>query len=481
MAKCELSIQLEDPGRVYQGGDTVRGTVTVRVDKNVRCDGLHLRTIWETHGNGNVARGVTDETVAFQGDWVAGTTEQFPFELKCGNWPPTYHGTHLNIDHYVEAQVDVPWAFDPKARRPFPMQPRPDGSLDIEVPASQASGVVGKVLGFMIVGIFGVVGVMFLFHPCTWVIALAVAGWWFWAKYLPKKKLGDVEFQLLTPHVAAGTKLQAELVLKPTGPIPVNQIRFKLHGQEVVVRGSGTNRRTYRHSVADKEITVAEQTQLVPHQENRFVLDLPLPADSPPTVDLKDNNIAWTLQGSVDIPRWPDWKQELKFQVLPSGAIPVALAVEEAPSSEPSDVAEAADPEPAFDTPPEQPSPSTPAPLHEVASVGFQDTVDLVAKVCIDAEQLDRVLSAVQGKAMDMTIRASHPVSLGRIDASIGYEDGRAFEGSTLDDQLALMIFVPRSRVREFESLSDGIWRGWAQISGYDDRIGSLQIKVLEP
>ena len=462
MPKCDLRIELDEPDRVYRGGETVSGVLTVRVDQNVKCDGLSIRTIWETHGKGNVARGVTDETVAFRGDWSAGTTEQYRFELECGNWPPTYYGVHLNIDHYVEAQVDIPWAFDPKHKLPFRLLPKPDGSLETETPKPvEFHGVGGKIIGAIILVVLGAVGIMFLFHPCVWVLALGGVAWWFWTKYLPKKKLGAVQFNILTPHVAAGHNVQAEIVIQPGSAVPINQVKWKVLGEEVVVRGHGTNRKTYRHTIVEHTQTDAENTKLIAHEPNRFLLDFPIPSDAPMSLDLDDNDFKWSVQGYVDIPRWPDWKQTETIQVLPSGATPPA-------ADEVADAERTASRE------------TQAAPERELARVSFQSTVDMIFKVRTDGEQLERVLQAVRGKDMEVSLKVAHPVSLGRIDPSIGHPDGKVFEGETVDEHLSLMIYIPRERKEEFDDLTHRVWTGRAQITGYDDNIGSLQIKVAK-
>ena len=77
-----------------------------------------------------------------------------------------------------------------------------------------------------------------------------------------------------------------------------------------------------------------------------------------------------------------------------------------------------------------------------------------------------------------MRFDVKHPVSLGRIDPAVGYVDGRVFEGTTVDQQLSLLIYVPPERKTEFDNLSHQTWTGWGQISGYDEKIGSLQVRV---
>ena len=121
MAKCDLSIELDDPKSVHPGGGKITGVVRVDVDKNVSTKGLIVSSGWETHGRGNVASGEFDSKTLFTGDWHAGDKLEYRFELPIGDWPPSYHGNYLNIDHCVKVRAKIPWGFDPKATQVFLM------------------------------------------------------------------------------------------------------------------------------------------------------------------------------------------------------------------------------------------------------------------------------------------------------------------------------------------------------------------------
>ena len=366
MAKCDLTIELDEPNRIFRGGEFVAGKVSVRVDQDVKCNGLQLRSLWETHGKGNVAREVVEETILFQGEWTAGTVAEYRFELKCSNWPPTYHGTHLNIDHYVEAQVDIPWAFDPKSRHPFRLMPNPEGTLTVPDPEPSEVGVVGKAIGVIAVALFCLAALAFIWNPCIWVVALCGAAWWFWASYLPNRKLGKVEFQILTSHVSAGESLQAKIVLQPKAVVPINRIRWTIHGKEVVVRGYGTDRSTHTHHIMEHVKTEAEGISLKANSPNEFILDFLIPEDAAASVDLDDNDIEYSVEAYVDIPRWPDWKKTEKFQVLP-------------PGTQQDSNTRATQPEPV--------SADDSNAKEHVLGVSFQDTVELLAIIRTDWEQ----------------------------------------------------------------------------------------------
>ena len=78
MAKCDLSIELDDPKMVYPGGGTISGVVRVVVDADVKCTGLEVSSGWKTHGRGNVASGQAGKANLFAGEWRAGENPELP-------------------------------------------------------------------------------------------------------------------------------------------------------------------------------------------------------------------------------------------------------------------------------------------------------------------------------------------------------------------------------------------------------------------
>ena len=65
-----------------------------------------------------------------EGELLEGRQYEFPFEFEAATKPWTYRGHHLNIDHYVEARVDIAWAIDPKFETEFIVLPSPASPLE---------------------------------------------------------------------------------------------------------------------------------------------------------------------------------------------------------------------------------------------------------------------------------------------------------------------------------------------------------------
>src|SRR5574341_390894 len=127
MSRCDLSLRLEKPDPTYRCGEAIRGEVTVVVDEPCRCKGLTVASQWRTHGRGNQREGEPAKVVLFAGEWSPGE-HRYTFEFTAPPGPATYHGTVLNVDHYLTARADLPWSLDPKAETEFLLLPVPDAT-----------------------------------------------------------------------------------------------------------------------------------------------------------------------------------------------------------------------------------------------------------------------------------------------------------------------------------------------------------------
>ena len=124
MSKCDITIDFDRDDATYRGGETVSGTARVTVNKDLTSKGITLSHFWKTHGRGNTNTGeVHEEILASDAQLVAGETFKFPFSFEADVEPITYHGTLINVDHFVKIQVDVPWARDPKLEAEYILRP----------------------------------------------------------------------------------------------------------------------------------------------------------------------------------------------------------------------------------------------------------------------------------------------------------------------------------------------------------------------
>ena len=461
MAKCDLSIELDDPQRVYDSGDTITGTVHVLADADVKCKGLEVATNWRTHGRGNVAQGNAETITVFSGEWVAGQRESYRFELRVPFWPPSYHGSYINIDHYIDARAKIPWAFDPKASQEYVM--RPTTALDadaLNIDTAQTSGCVAWAIGAIFVLIFGGVCLFLAVNPFVWIMvgliglpigAFAAARYW-----LPKYYLGNVESQLVSEQVAPGGVIQARLSMQPRRGTTINAITATLSGAEVCISGSGSNKTTHRNQFFEDKKILEGETVLQAGVRKEFDLEFAVPDDVPYSFDLDDNDLNWQVELRVDIPRWPDWTRTLKIQVVPGGSD--SKAIESAASTQ---------------TPTSQPTEPS-------GDITFAETAAHLWELRAgDDEQIDMLVGAVTGMTFDMDTYIERRLLYSGDEDPHVYEDGFAVWAHHSEPPLPLVLYVPHDLGDEFEQAGRDLWRCRGTIVGWDHAHGRLQIKVL--
>lgn len=126
MSKCDLTIVLDRENRRYAGGDRITGVLRVQVNAACTCKALSISLGWRTHGKGNRDIGTPADLVLFEGEWQPGKTHEYDFEFLVPDGPATYHGRVLNLDWYLNARADIPWAIDPKAEEEVLLVPGPE-------------------------------------------------------------------------------------------------------------------------------------------------------------------------------------------------------------------------------------------------------------------------------------------------------------------------------------------------------------------
>ncbi|QDV88674.1 sporulation protein [Planctomycetes bacterium TBK1r] len=469
MAKCDLSIELDHPERIYSGGDKITGTLHVLADADVKCKGLEVSSGWRTHGRGNIARGVAESITLFVGEWTSGQRESYRFELEVADWPPSYHGNYINVDHYIDARAKIPWAFDPKASQEFVMRPAtgPD-TADAQVAAAVGGcigyGLVALVLGLMVVA-FGFLIVTFVVNPFAGLVAGAIiiplVGFFVAKKLLPKWLLGNVQAELLTPQVAPGDRVRARLAFQPKRRFTINSISAELTGTEVCVSGSGSNRTTHRHTFFTDRHELEGQSTLQAGDRKEFNLDFPIPGDVPYSFDLADNDLNWTIDLRVDIPRWPDWTQSLKLLVHPNGQ-----PIQRPETTEPHAALGATDD-----------GTDAASPQHD--EITFAETATHLWEARHDAEQVDLLVEAVTGMTFEIdTFIERRLLYSGEEDPHV-YDDGYAVWARHSDPPLPLVLYIPHELADEFEQAGRDLWRCRGTIVGWDHQHRRLQIKVL--
>lgn len=484
MANCDLSIELDDPERLRHGGETVRGVVHVRCESDVRCNGLSVRSLWETHGRGNVTSGETESKVLFTGDWQAGKPYHYRFELTAGHWPPTYHGHYLNVDHYIEARADVPWAFDPKTKAAFPLASS-RGAVSPAKPTTRVHGCIGAVMVAVILSAVIAGGGMALLNPFFAVIvgimALAAASWAIVFVWLPKYRLGRVEYELPQASLVPGDYLQGMLTVQPSSDVAVRGIHWTITAEEVCVSGSGSNRTTHKYTIFEHTEPVLATGTIRGGRQSRFPLHFELPPRPIYSLDLSDNDLIWSATLRIDIPRWPDWKQTERFQVVPPTMTPSDEAVASAPAATHGGRAPAAIP---FDAAPLRggssgaPEPSSSSsPEAAAPTINFAETMQHFWNARENTPQIDPLVEAVQGISMPLEAIVERRLLYGS-DDPLAYHNGYVVWAHYADPPMPLTLYIPGHLADEFEQMAGDRWQGEGVIVGYDRRHRRVQIQI---
>lgn len=326
MSKCDIFIGLKRRDKTFQPGDEVTGTVDIQVNKDVKCNKVAIELCWQTHGSGNRQREILD-TLEIQGsDWIAGSTYSFDFSFIAPPKPMTYHGHHLNVDHYIRVSVDIPWAIDPSTSQDFILLPGPTSQedykntikLEEEVVFKTPQKQMNKVLGWILAPIIIVLLIALVF-AFWWVFLLIVAfvGLRKQMHYLANKKLGGVQVQLSEKYLTPGSSTNLSLYFSPGGKVKINAVKYILKGEEICTSGSGTNSTTHRHRIHDETVILREEFEVMPGSYNEFSERISVPDVPAYSFNASDNELKWTLIVHIDIPRYPDWKKTFDLAMVP--------------------------------------------------------------------------------------------------------------------------------------------------------------------
>ena len=313
---ASLRVELDDPRKVYKPEDLVAGVVIVRCEGTFNCKSLEVRTCWATHGRGNVDSAVIATENLFSGNWEAGREERYRFELKAGDWPPTYHGQLLNVSHKVEARAQLAWKLDLKTAVEY-FFTHPQSPEDLKPVRPEASW--GAKVGLGLLAAVFLIPLIVLIGLLVIPLLLIAAGIWFFQSFLPKRAIGPVQATLELDRVRAGETVRGRLLFTPPRELAVNFISSEVVCSEVCVSGSGSNRRTHRQRVFEQKVLLYDTPTRLPAGT---MVDLPvqfdLPATAPPSMKLSDNSVEWEVLFEVDLPRWPNFKQKRELRVAPA-------------------------------------------------------------------------------------------------------------------------------------------------------------------
>lgn len=346
MSKCDLRIEIDRDPPHYQPGETLRGEVVIEVNADCPCKALSAQFGWRTHGKGNTDEGEPEKLLLGSFDWQAGQTHRVPFSFLLPRGPVSYHGHLINVDWYVNARADIPWAIDPKAERDVLLLPAPaereaqEGyrSAPKRVAQPHVLGTGPKSAQSLRVKLFGaavfVAFIWFFFGDMlfengqpNWVLfvffgfALFIFGRMLYKdvrNLASQQKLGDLEIVTKPDVVTRGEAITLHTVLAPKSDLTVNAVSATLVGKEIAVSGSGTRKKTHTHNLCSRRVELGRDLQLAKGERHELTGQLKVPKDAAPTFRADDNDVRWEVVVDVDIKDWPDFEQVREIEVHPS-------------------------------------------------------------------------------------------------------------------------------------------------------------------
>ncbi|MCA9838797.1 MAG: hypothetical protein KC422_17915 [Trueperaceae bacterium] len=341
---CDFQFSLDKADRIYEAGADVTGIVTIIPQKTMRCSGLKLELRWRTHGRGNRAQGqvISIPVNFYEAEVSEGQSYEVPFGFTLPSGPLTYHGHNLNIDWYLKAILDaplVPGFLDPQTETELLVLPKEGESVNLgpnyKAPDDARRASSNKWGSLIMAGIFGGIGlIMFLAFnavansgPSIFrlfslipLIFVGISVWVVFSSFrnsLASSKLGEVSVRFDKRKLVPGGSLNAKLEFHPQKQVNLVKITMTLKGFERVVRGSGSNRKTFTHTVFEETKELAGASILSPAQHVNLSESFDLPFDAPYTFVASDNELRWELECLIDTQGIIDWKQAYQIDVVP--------------------------------------------------------------------------------------------------------------------------------------------------------------------
>ena len=482
MPKCDLNIVLDEPDLLHPGGGVITGTVEVTVNSDVQCKGLELSTSWKTHGRGNVSSGDGDAITIFDGEWHQGNQNEYRFELPIPNWPPTYHGRYLNVDHFINARAKLPWARDPKASVPFQMvATKFEQEWSREAEKKSNSSCLGLIVAAAVIYFFIDSGFDFFGTYAWFVGALGIlaAGYFFIVYLLPKWALGAVDATLDSEIVPAGQAIEGSLTITPKKSVEIGGIEMVITAEERCVSGSGSNRRTHSHTLLEETEKLSDSRTLVSRHPNEFPLKFELPANAAPTLDLNDNEIAWTVDLRVDIPRWPDWRISIPIQVTPSLHAGDETNADANPLSTEA-LSGAAVELTVGVSPLDSQLPNGDTAIQPIDDgVSFAETVSHLWLLRDDIQQVRHLVGAVMGLTFEFEAKVERKLLYDGEGVEHAYPGGYSIWANYADPPLPLVLYLPPKATSDFDARTDETLRCSGTVVGWDTKNQRLQVKLF--
>ncbi len=355
----------------------------------------------------------------------------------------------INVSHYVQAEAQIPWANNPKTLQEFSLI-----ATDSPPDLAPTSNVLGKSnwLGW----IFGPIAlvVLLVFLPFLLfllpVIGIIAAAYWFIRVLIPSQITGKVEFKTEPAALSQGQTLTGSCEFTPKRASTINGITWTVKCHEKCVSGSGSKRSKHTHEVLTQVYTLAEASILEAGKLQKFEFSYLIPTTVPPSLKFTDNEISWSSEFRIDIPKWPDWIKEIPF-IVKSAAMANPSRIE---SVAPVAVTTNATPE---------------------DDQWLTEVYQQVVQSAEDPDRLRSVIEAVETQVFSIRVDIQGEVEE-PLESDID-EDGIWISAKDSVRIVRLVVFVPKRFYSDGMLWTNG-WKGNANVIGFEEESGRIILKL---
>lgn len=320
MPKLALTIEFDRPDRRYRAGEEVTGHVQVEVQGDVGEAELLLEPFWWAHGKGRRHLVAGSPELLRKGPWREGERVQVAFRWQAPSGPPTYLGRLFEIEHYLQARMDVPWAFDSEVKEGFFLVPgsqphpnQPQASEDPELARRRAQ------VALFVLGAAAMLMGSFAGPPAGLFLIPGALGLWLFAarSRLLALKLGPVDVRWERLKAAPGDELPVTLRLNRKAALALRSARMTLTCVESCTSGSGKQRKRHRHRVHGLGFDV-DLSEFLRSKTSGTVQGVArIPDTAAFSFVASHYRLTWDLEVRLEVPAWFDWTLTRRVIVVP--------------------------------------------------------------------------------------------------------------------------------------------------------------------
>ena len=364
MSKCDIFLHLDKTR--FRQLEEITGEVRVRVNKDCKCKELVLSTRWLTKGKGDLDAGDGHNITLFRGSWKAGKEYKYSFSMATPAGPCTYDGKLIFVNWTLKAQADIPWAIDPKDKKPFFLEPGPVsnyfGGKFFQPPAAQtlslrqmkqtilgiimATAASMSLLAHLLNASFSMTRL--LLEIVAIAVGVGLAAFSPIRRLLASRKLGKVSVYLPSYVMHPGGELPLTVTVEGGKGQVIKMVFTTLKAVEAATykktRSVSDNHHHDRSSVTMHNTVFSRRfTSSVDGVSRRAMskggsmrkdIRVSIPEDASPSFRLGHNRLTWYLSVQLEIPDWPDWEKTMMIAVIPSKSYkpPTPMASRMAPA-----------------------------------------------------------------------------------------------------------------------------------------------------